>query len=336
MPTFPFTWLNLADSSIGELSAGIDATQTTLALKAGHGAKFPAADFCVRCDDERIHVATRTTDAFSGMTRGYDGSTGAAHVANALVFQSAGRSLFQRLYDNLNGHTHPKADIPDFGHNHAQGDITNLVGDLAAKETAGAADAAVAAHAAAADPHTGYQRESEKAAANGYASLDGTGKVPAAQLPAGGSDPFLFKGALAADAATAANTTPISLSGLVFTFVANGRYVIDIIGATRAAVATTGGGFHLDTSVAVTRQGMSHVNQLANTGTVTGGSSIADDTSVGVSSGRPSVNTDTPVMGTGYLIAGANGGTAQLRYRSEVAAVSTVMAGFMMRVMQVP
>jgi len=44
--------------------------------------------------------------------------------------------------------------------------------------------AAIAAHEAAADPHTGYQRESEKAAANGYASLDSGGKVPSAQLPA--------------------------------------------------------------------------------------------------------------------------------------------------------
>ena len=50
-------------------------------------------------------------------------------------------------------------------------------------ETAGA----VATHAAAADPHTGYQKESEKAAANGYASLDASTKVPVAQLPTGAS-----------------------------------------------------------------------------------------------------------------------------------------------------
>lgn len=50
----------------------------------------------------------------------------------------------------------------------------------AAYEAAGA----VAAHAAAADPHTGYQKESEKGAAGGYASLDGSGTVPDAQIPA--------------------------------------------------------------------------------------------------------------------------------------------------------
>lgn len=47
------------------------------------------------------------------------------------------------------------------------------------------ASGAVATHAAAADPHTGYQKESEKGQANGYASLGADGLVPSAQLPAG-------------------------------------------------------------------------------------------------------------------------------------------------------
>lgn len=54
-------------------------------------------------------------------------------------------------------------------------------------DPAGTAAAALAAHEGAADPHAGYQLEAEKGQANGYASLDGTGKVPAAQLPASGS-----------------------------------------------------------------------------------------------------------------------------------------------------
>jgi hypothetical protein len=41
----------------------------------------------------------------------------------------------------------------------------------------------VPAHVAAANPHTGYQLRTEKAAASGYASLDGSIKVPVAQLP---------------------------------------------------------------------------------------------------------------------------------------------------------
>jgi microcystin-dependent protein len=60
-------------------------------------------------------------------------------------------------------------------------------GYLTASEGNGLYEAlgAVSTHAAASDPHTGYQREVEKAAANGYASLDGTTKVPYAQLPTG-------------------------------------------------------------------------------------------------------------------------------------------------------
>src|SRR3990170_4314994 len=160
MPSFPFTWFNLVDSSIGELNAGIDATQTSLVLKSGQGIKFPASDFIFRCENEWIHCATRTTDTLSSLTRGYDGTTAAAHAANTIVFQSAGRSLFKRLYDNLNGHSHPKADIPDFAHNHAQGDITNLVSDLAAKEVSGTAAVLVALH------------ESSHAPANAQANTD--------------------------------------------------------------------------------------------------------------------------------------------------------------------
>jgi len=51
---------------------------------------------------------------------------------------------------------------------------------------------AVAAHAAASDPHTGYQKESEKGAVNGYASLDATTRVPMAQLASGTPDGTKF------------------------------------------------------------------------------------------------------------------------------------------------
>lgn len=44
---------------------------------------------------------------------------------------------------------------------------------------------AITNHEAAADPHTVYQKESEKGAASGYASLDGSTKVPIAEIPTG-------------------------------------------------------------------------------------------------------------------------------------------------------
>lgn len=43
----------------------------------------------------------------------------------------------------------------------------------------------VTAHEAAADPHTGYQRESEKNAASGYAGLDAGTKIAGTQIPYG-------------------------------------------------------------------------------------------------------------------------------------------------------
>jgi hypothetical protein len=49
-------------------------------------------------------------------------------------------------------------------------------------DAAGTAAAAVTAHASAADPHAGYQKESEKGQASGYAGLDGSALVPLAQL----------------------------------------------------------------------------------------------------------------------------------------------------------
>jgi hypothetical protein len=50
----------------------------------------------------------------------------------------------------------------------------------------------VTAHEAAGDPHTGYQRESEKGAASGYASLDAGTLVPFAQLGSGSADGTKF------------------------------------------------------------------------------------------------------------------------------------------------
>lgn len=50
----------------------------------------------------------------------------------------------------------------------------------------------VTAHEAAADPHTAYQRESEKATASGYASLDAGTLVPVAQIATGAPDGTKF------------------------------------------------------------------------------------------------------------------------------------------------
>lgn len=68
-------------------------------------------------------------------------------------------------------------------HSHAIGDVTSLQTSLDAK----AASTVVTDHVALADPHTQYQKESEKGAANGYASLSASTKIPIAEIPTGTS-----------------------------------------------------------------------------------------------------------------------------------------------------
>ena len=133
---------------------------------------------------------------------------------------------------------------------------------------------------------------------------------------------------LASDQATGANVTPVSLTGLSFTYEANAVYLIRFIGAVSPAAATTGCGFQFDFSTAITDINMSFFHQLANTGTLSGGSSIADDASAGVSSGMPANAGIYPVSGQGIFRPGNNTGTAQLRFRSETTAVITCKAGF--------
>lgn len=132
---------------------------------------------------------------------------------------------------------------------------------------------------------------------------------------------------LASDQATGANTTPVTLTGLVFSYDANSKYRIWFMGNVAPTAATTGCGFQFDLSSAVTSISVQFSHQLANTGTISGGHSIADDASVGVSSGMPGTST-YPVSGEGILITTGNTGTAQLRFRSETTAVTTCKSGF--------
>jgi len=141
------------------------------------------------------------------------------------------------------------------------------------------------------------------------------------------SSGYHFVGTLAGDQATGANVTPVTLTGLVFSYVANSKYRIWFMGNVQPTAATTGCGFQFDLSSAVTSISVQFFHQLANTGTISGGHSIADDASVGVSSGMPGTST-YPISGQGMLITTANAGTAQLRFRSETTAVTTCKSGF--------
>lgn len=154
-------------------------------------------------------------------------------------------------------------------------------------------------------------------------TINGTTLLGSGDLVVGGASPTILT--LAGNQSTAANTTPITLTDMSFSYAANSVYTIDLYAFVQSAAATTGMGFQIDVSTAVTKIGLSFFHQLATTGTITGGSSVADDTSLGVSSGLPNT-TENFVQGKGILITGANTGTAQFRFRSETTAVTTINA----------
>jgi hypothetical protein len=131
---------------------------------------------------------------------------------------------------------------------------------------------------------------------------------------------------LADNVSTAADTNPVDLTGMVFTFEANSKYIMQFFGAVSPAANSTGEGFQINVSAAVTSVWHHHFHQSANTGAIIGGTSVADDASVSVSSGTPATGTWT-TSGFGVLVTGANTGTAQLRFRAEVNAVTTCVAG---------
>ncbi len=134
---------------------------------------------------------------------------------------------------------------------------------------------------------------------------------------------------------TGANTTPVSVTDAVFSYVANAVYRIWVMGRLNSTAATTGAGIQFDLSSAVTAIDVQFFHQLAAAGTLSGGHSIADDTSAGVSSGVPAGVLDVPITAFGLLVTGANTGTCQLRLRSETTAVTELMAGTVMVVERV-
>lgn len=78
-------FLKVADKAGSTLAADITDVATSLIVATGEGALFPADNFVVYIEDEKILVTTRTADAFNPITRGYDGTTGVAHVTGKAV-----------------------------------------------------------------------------------------------------------------------------------------------------------------------------------------------------------------------------------------------------------
>ena len=132
----------------------------------------------------------------------------------------------------------------------------------------------------------------------------------------------------AAAITTGANTNNNTVTGAVFSCVADAVYRVWGMGRINSTADTTGVGFNFDVSSATTVIDLQHFHQLAAAGTLTGGHSISDAASEGVSSGVPATPLDVPVTMFGLIKTGATAGTAQLNFRSETTAVTELMAGF--------
>jgi hypothetical protein len=237
----------------------------------------------------------------------------------------------------LNGHTDDEFALA--GHVHTGGSTTwggisgtlsaqtDLQGALNGKENA---NANIQAHVTSIHAPSNAQPNADITKAEIEAKL--TGAITT-HTHAGGADPFT-KLVLAADKPTGANTTPVT-TGLVFNFDANSKYVIDIFGMVAPTAATTGCGFAIDVSVAVTYVATFVSHQLALTGTLSGGQSVGDlaVTSKGYSSGMPATGTH-PVLGGGILISTTSAGTGTFYFYSETTAVTTLKAGSLFRIMK--
>jgi hypothetical protein len=218
------------------------------------------------------------------------------------------------------------------GHNHDS--AYAAAGHTHAYDPAGTAASAVSTHAAAADPHTGYQKESEKGAANGYASLDASGLVPAAQLPASGSDPWTYV-RLGADFTTSSATAVDA--GLAFTPALNTRYEFEATLLLRTATATVNPRAGLAWATGLT-DGVGSIDQAQTATTqlmVRGNINAALLVAVG---GLPNTTQSWPCTVWGYVVAGASpSGTVRIQLASETAGtVVRIVAGSYLKYRTVP
>lgn len=185
-----------------------------------------------------------------------------------------------------------------------------------------------------ADGAPGAKGDTGETGPKGDTGSQGIQGIQGIQGPAG-ADGISFRLTVSGDKATGANVTPVSL-GVSFNYLANSTYTFDIYAMVAPGAATTGCGFMVDTSTAVTYVGTHVTHQLAATGTLSGASSIGDmaATLSGVSSGMPAT-ASYPVLGGGLLITGANTGTATFYFRSETTAVTTCKSGSVILVVKV-
>ena len=148
--------------------------------------------------------------------------------------------------------------------------------------------------------------------------------------------PWVTRLVLAGDVSTGANTTLVDLTGMTFTATGGKTYTIEIRGTINAAANTTGHGFGVNCAQTPVLVSLSGSSQLADTGTSTAWSAIANDAIVAATSGMPTNATNVPSIGGGVIRAHATtSGTCTFRFRSETTAVTTAKAGTVITITQV-
>jgi len=86
----------------GTLAGDINSAVTSLDVGSGEGAGFPAIPFKIAIDGETMLVTGKATDTFT-VTRGYDGTTAAAHVTGATVVHVHSAEDFPFQKDDTTG-----------------------------------------------------------------------------------------------------------------------------------------------------------------------------------------------------------------------------------------
>jgi len=122
-------------------------------------------------------------------------------------------STYASKLDGIDNGADVTADNPPQAHalggsRHNQDTLANLNSKISDATLVDSTDisneitTAVATHVGLSDPHSQYQKESEKGAANGYASLDAGGKVPTSELPSSVTSGVVYQGTWDANANT--------------------------------------------------------------------------------------------------------------------------------------
>jgi hypothetical protein len=160
-----------------------------------------------------------------------------------------------------------------------------------------------------------------------------TGTLTAATIHT--SSLYTFVGELANDIINSSATVPSDVTGLSFSYAANSAYNITVHALVSSSINTTGHGFSLSASSAVTNVWSQHFHQSSTQGSLAGGSSLTNNVILAVSNTTSVGSLGIPVVFFGYLRTGANTGTCTLRFRSELASTTVIKSGSIMFVQKI-